>query len=52
MNLLPMQIGFFVGEAGYSLDMADAMAVILVIGATLCTLGHRLCTGRARRWLS
>jgi putative spermidine/putrescine transport system permease protein len=51
LNLLPMQIGFFVGEAGYRLDMADAMAVILVLGATLCTLAHRFFTARASRWL-
>lgn len=51
LNLLPMQIGFFVGEAGYRLDMADAMAVILVVGATLCTLAHRFFTARSSRWL-
>ena len=51
LNLLPMQIGFFVGEAGYRLDMADAMAVVLVLGATLCILAHRFFSGRASRWL-
>jgi putative spermidine/putrescine transport system permease protein len=52
LNLLPMQIGFFVGEAGYRLDMADAMAVVLVLVAGLCALAHRAFQGRAQRWLS
>jgi putative spermidine/putrescine transport system permease protein len=51
LNLLPMQIGFFVGEAGYELEMADAMAVILVVVAALCAITHRLLTMRAQRWL-
>jgi putative spermidine/putrescine transport system permease protein len=49
LNLLPMQIGFFVGEAGYRLDMADAMAVVLVAVATICAVAHRLLTARAQR---
>ncbi|HEV8673352.1 MAG TPA: hypothetical protein VGX21_04840 [Methylomirabilota bacterium] len=52
LNLLPMQIGFFVGEAGYRLDMADAMAVVLIAGAALCALAHRLLQARAQRWLA
>lgn len=51
LNLLPMQIGFFVGEAGYRLDMADAMAVVLVVGAALCALAHRFFSARASRWV-
>jgi putative spermidine/putrescine transport system permease protein len=49
LNLLPMQIGFFVGEAGYRLDMADAMAVVLIVLAGLCAVAHRMLVSRAYR---
>lgn len=48
LNLLPMQIGFYVGEAGYQLDMADAMAVVLIALAGLCAVAHRALLGRAQ----
>jgi putative spermidine/putrescine transport system permease protein len=50
LTLIPLQIGFLFGEAGFEPETADALAVIVIalVGASL-VLYHRM-MGRVSRW--
>lgn len=51
LTLMTLQIGFLFGEAGFDLEAADALAVLIMLLAGASLLIYRLLMSRVARWL-
>ena len=51
VNLIPLQIGFLFGEAAFDTELADALAVLMIITTSLCIVAYRALSRRTSIWL-
>jgi putative spermidine/putrescine transport system permease protein len=50
VNLIPLQIGFLFGEAAFDRELADALAVLMILTTSLCIVAYRALSMRTARW--
>jgi putative spermidine/putrescine transport system permease protein len=51
VNLIPLQIGFLFGEAAFDRELADALAVLMVLTTSVCIVVYRSLSARTARWV-
>jgi putative spermidine/putrescine transport system permease protein len=51
VNLIPLQIGFLFGEAAFDQELADALAVLMVLTTSVCIVVYRSLSARTARWV-
>jgi putative spermidine/putrescine transport system permease protein len=50
LTLIPLQIGFLFGEAGFDLEAADALAVTIIVCVAACLIAYQRLMARLARW--
>jgi len=51
LTLITLQIGFLFGEAGYEPEVADGLAILIIIISTTCVFLYHLLMSRMARWV-